>query len=73
MISTYPNYLDQYQVIGIGNTIDYHGAYIPLYIMIKAGSKVVEGLTSKFTGTRQNNVIGVVRQNSSAKQYEGEV
>lgn len=73
MIQTYPNYLDQYQVIGIGNTVNYHGAYIPLYIVIKAGSKVVGGLTSKFTGVRQNSVVGVVRQNSSAKQYEGEV
>ena len=64
MIQTYPNYLDQYQVIGIGDIVNYHGAYIPLYIMIKAGSKIVGGLTSK--------VIGV-RQNSIAKQYEGEV
>lgn len=35
-----------------------------LRIVIKAGSKVVGGLTSKFTG---------VRKNSSAVQYEGEI
>ena len=33
-------------------------------IVIKAGSKVVGGLTSKFTS---------VRKNSSAVQYEGEI
>jgi hypothetical protein len=41
--------------------------------MIKAGSKVVGGLTSKFAGVKQNSGVGIVRQDSIAKQYEGEV
>lgn len=27
MIQTYPNYLNQYQIIDIGNTVNYHGVY----------------------------------------------
>ena len=60
MIITY-GYLDQYNVIDL-STISLYGM-TPI-LMVKAGSKIVEGLTSK--------VIGV-RQNSIAKQYEGEV
>lgn len=60
MIITY-GYLDQYNVIDL-STISLYG--VTPILMVKAGSKVVEGLTSK---------VIEVRQNSSAKQYEGEV
>lgn len=60
MIITY-GYLDQYNVIDL-STISLYG--ITPILMVKAGSKVVEGLTSK---------VIEVRQNSGAKQYEGEV
>lgn len=60
MIITY-GYLDQYNVIDL-STISLYG--VTPILVVKAGSKIVGGLTSK--------VIGV-RQNSIAKQYEGEV